>query len=903
MEARKRRWITTFAVLLLPLLRATAIADTQQILDVDGEEVRIQRDAFGVPNIHAETNHGLHVGFGYAVAEDRLWQLEVNRRAGRGTLAEILGPNSLPADRLTRRLGYTDAELDQQFATLSLEEQGLFAAYAEGINRYLEEVVTLDPAHKLPFEFHFLGLGVPAPWTIRDLVAFGTFTSRMGLDNGDQERTAQTLLTNLVALHGPTNGLAIFNDVQWIYDPDSPATIPVEGAMGDRSRPTPHDHALGQLQGATAPAETDADVGEILRAAGVPTRLGSHAWVVGPGWSTNGRAMLFGGPQGATSFAPTIVPSQTPPQMLEVELNGGNGFHLRGMTNPGLLRILFGRNDHVAWANTGAVNGNNVDTYVETVCAGGTGYLYQGSCVPFETRTEVINVRGAPPEILIVERTVHGPVVASGPGVRFTRKSSQRNRELQNGTGFLAFNRAHNIQEFEEGVRRLVGNLNVLYADRAGNIAYWYAGGTPIRPPGFDPRLPLPGDGSAEWAGIDATIPASINPVRGWLTNWNNKATVDDVSADANISTGKQQRVLEIEDRLRAGPVSLADMTDIESDIARIGRDRGIGRMSRYLRPYFLQALDAVPSGHPLAAQARAVVEAWDGNRYADAVTSTTREAGEVIFSTWLDLLMPAVFGNELGAEVGRATPNMLIHVLDAALGGGSGVPPSRDYFDGQDPRVVMSNVFTQALNSLGPDPAAWSTRPRDVVRFRHMPQFTTVPEVATMFDSDRNTYAQVVAFTTPVDAKNIFVLGQSGFIQLGPGGVPVFGPHLSDMLDLYRAFEYKPMTITHGAGQSTPFGNKKTGVSPHRSLIDRITRNAVAGSVHIEFTTEREGPVSLAVYDIAGRKVARVLDEKLAAGRHAADWGSTETARSGIYLIRCQTQDRTEVRRFVLMR
>lgn len=291
--------------------------------------------------------------------------------------------------------------------------------------------------------------------------------------------------------------------------------------------------------------------------------------------------------------------------------------------------------------------------------------------------------------------------------------------------------RAHNIDEFEAAVDQVVGAGHFLYADKVGNIAYWRAGEMPVRPAGFDIRLPLPGNGTAEWTGELLPIPASINPTRGWLANWNTKADADEEFGDAAGLTGKQQRVREIEARLENGPVSLADMRDIAKDIARTTTGGG-GRNSRFLRPYLFAALDAVPSAHPLAAQARAVLEAWDGSLCADAVTSTTLEPGEVIFSTWVSTMLNTTFGDELGANVSRATGNMLLHVLDDALGGGSGIPPSRNYFNGANPNVVMSTAFTQTLNSLGPNPAAWSTKPRGVTRFRHV-LFPTVPEVASM--------------------------------------------------------------------------------------------------------------------------------------------------------------------------
>jgi penicillin G amidase len=895
---RLRRCIVLLGVAWLSPSVSHGANATSQSLFVNGERVRIQRDAYGVPQIKAETNRGLFEAYGYVIAQDRLFQLEVNRRAGRGTLAQIFGPTLLAMDRNTRRLGYTDAELDEQFATLSPDEQEIYSAYADGINRYIAEVVVPDPAHKLPFEFQIMNLGLPAPWTTRDIVAFQVFQARSFLERGDQERVAQTLLSNLIASHGPTDGRAIFNDVQWLHDPDAPATVPEEGAIGKKAHPiTPA--TASQLEGGAEVAEDDGDIESMLASVGVATTLGSHAWVIGPGLSGNGRAMLFGGPQLAPAASATVVPTAAPAQVHEVELQGGDGFHVRGMALAGVPIVVLGRNDHIAWTETTALNANNVDTYIETVCGGGTGYLYQGACVPFETRTEVIKVKGAPDDILVVERTVHGPVTASAPGVRFSRKSVQRNRELENGHARLAMCRAHNVQEFEAAVHGLVGSGNILFADKRGNIAYWRAGEIPVRPDGFDLRLPLPGDGSAEWTGERVPIPTSINPTQGWLANWNTKATVDEECADPNISTGKQQRVLDIEDRLQAGPLSLADFQDIARDIARV--DKNFGRLSRYLRPYLLQSLDAVPSNHPLAAQARAVVESWSGNKFADAVASTTREPGDVIFTTWLDLMLPAVFADELGADVSRATPNMLIHVLDDALGGGSGVPPSRDYFNGQDPHTVVSNVFTQALNTLGPSPTGWSNKPRDVVHFRHM--LSSVPEIGTIFDSNRGTYAQMVAFSSPlVDARNIFPLGQSGFIAMGPGNTPVFDEHFSDQLTLYRNFEYKPMSLTKSgaSGGTLPEESEASDVLQD-GIMCAVTPNPSDGPVHVAFTLPKVEPVRIGVYDIGGREIARLVDGSLPAGRHDLDWKAGKLVRSGVYLVRLEREGTNVVRRIVV--
>src|SRR5262245_33535847 len=176
-------------------------------LAVGGDQVRIYRDEYGVPHIFAETTRGLYEAYGYVVAEDRLWQLEVNRRSGRGRLAEIFGAGSVMADRTVRTLGYTDAELDEQFAQLPAADQERFESYVRGINRYVDEVVVPDPLNKLPFEFHHVGIGVPDPWTARDSLAFGVRQMRAFLERGDGEPTNQALVNSLVALHGLSSGV------------------------------------------------------------------------------------------------------------------------------------------------------------------------------------------------------------------------------------------------------------------------------------------------------------------------------------------------------------------------------------------------------------------------------------------------------------------------------------------------------------------------------------------------------------------------------------------------------------------------------------------------------------------------------------------------------------------------
>ena len=779
--------LLSFAVVTLTLVIAaitvTATHAGFTTLNVNGETVRIYRDDFGTPHIFAETNRGLFEAYGYAVAQDRLWQLELNRRAARGRLAEIFGSSVVNADRAARITGYTDAELDAQFAMLTSEEQEIFDAYLGGINRYIAEVA-LAPVSKLPFEFHALGF-FPQPWTRRDSAAFGVFMVRRFGEIGGRELTNLSVLDSLIAAHGPANGFAIFNDVRWINDPDSPVTVPTSGAFGKRQKPAGAlSNAQLQLASPSSLEVSDDDARGIWQSLGVPTKLGSYAWAVSAARSESGFAMLYGGPQMGFSV---------PEVLHEVQLNGGNGFNVAGMAFAGVPPVLIGRNDHVAWTSTTAT-GDNLDHYIETTCnagAGpGSGYVFNGTCTPFEVRVETIVVRGASPVILNVLRSVHGPVVGSAGVNLITQKRAHWQRELESVHGFFGFDRARNIQHFEAAVKLIPTSHNFLYADKTGNIAYWQAGHVPVRPAGFDARLPFPGNGSAEWPGGVLPTPTSINPAQGYLANWNNKPSVDYDNADNQVF-GKQFRLWDINDRLSTGVISLQDMRNIPKDIARV---KAIGREARFLKPYLLQALNDVPPAHPLAPQAKSIIEAWDGSAFADAVTSTNLHSGEVIFSTWLSLMLTNTFGDELGSRVGEASTNMLIHALDFALAGDSPVPPSRDYFNGVNPKAVMSATFSQTLAILaagqGSNPATW-TGPRGSITFTH----PIIGTVASIPNSNRATYGQIVVLGRPkITGESIFTLGQSGFLRLVLPSSFAFDPHYLDQLGLFTNFNYKPM-------------------------------------------------------------------------------------------------------------
>src|SRR5258706_15221815 len=159
------RRMKSAAVGVLWVLGLVQIANSQQLLKLDGEEIHIQRDPYGVPHIFASSERALFYGNGYAVAQDRLWQMERYRRDGRGEMAEI-DPKALARDRDVRKLGYTETERQQRFDELTAKHQLQIKSYVDGVNAWMAEAAA---AGKLP-EGYAANQITPVPFRVTDSV-------------------------------------------------------------------------------------------------------------------------------------------------------------------------------------------------------------------------------------------------------------------------------------------------------------------------------------------------------------------------------------------------------------------------------------------------------------------------------------------------------------------------------------------------------------------------------------------------------------------------------------------------------------------------------------------------------------------------------------------------------------
>jgi len=752
-----------------------------------------------VPHIFAATDRALFYAYGYAAATDRLWQMDVYRRTARGTLAEVLGASALASDRHERTYGYTEGEYQVQFAQLPTAVQDILSAYRDGVNAYLAEIAA--DTSVLPWEFHRLGY-TPAPWETTDTLAIGRFMANRFGASGGNELHLQALQQFLVGAYGATMGAAMFEDLHWLNDPDAPTTAatttpgskPGTAAGIATQRLPPHLPGVDRAAAAVAAQEEAARA--VWSAYGVPVKLGSYAWAISPARSATGHALLYGGPQ---------MGFETPDVVHEVQLSGGQGYDAIGVGFAGVPLIFIGHNRYVAWSITSGM-GDNGDIFVERLKPGEPErYWHDGAWRTMITRTETIYVAGRmAPVTEVIRQGVHGPIIYldAENDLAYALAQAQRMQEHAMLAGLYDLVRATNLAEFGQGVARFEVSNHLLYADVAGNIAYWQAGAIPIRADGRHVgRLPWLGDGSEEWTGALRALPGDVNPAQGYLANWNNKAATDFYNGDA-VRLGKQDRVSDILELLAAdASVSWDDMRAI---VRRIATVKWYGTETRYVRAYLLAALATGAGDDARLAVAGARLAAWDGHFTGDAIAGTEMCPEEKLWTTWASQALLNTFGDELGSYWTEADLNTLLHALD---GSASGVPPARNYFDQigtvavETADEVLVQSLREALDLLTAqygteDLDAW-VDPRPVIAFVHplgMP-------LGQMLVSNRATYAQIVGLSAPIVAENILPLGQSGAIS--PDGA--HDVHLGDQSALYQQFGYKPMRLIALTTQHLP--------------------------------------------------------------------------------------------------
>ena len=671
--------------------------------------VQITRDSWGVPAITGESDYDAWWGVGYAVAQDRLFELELMRRATSGRLADILGSGYLDDDLIARRDYYTDAEIDAMMAKVPRKLMARAEAYRDGVNAYID-YVTGPGLAELPGEFVALGALPIEDWTLRDTARIGVFLART-VPSGDGNELANA---RALAAIGPK----AFDKLHPIRTPGRRVTVPrSEGEFPAQPGRTRKDERIGFRR--TVKYLKKVGLGDVTDTASrLPTRPrrpgadltrllphgGSFMWAIRD--EKRKRAYLFNGPQ---------LGFQIPELFVEFELHSPEQPNLRGVSAPGIPLIGIGHNGHIAWGFTSGLSDED-DLFVEKL-TGPETYKFKGRERRMECRDETFTWNTPVTDLpdLITNpglptgqttericRTVHGPVQYTGDGIALSRRYAIWKRELESIVGLGELNEARTVKQVDRALLGVTWNENVIAADSRGNIGYWHPGLHPLRAKRWDDRLPFPGDGRAEWRGLlpRRQTPHVINPEQGWLTNWNNPPSHGWTNGDGVARerlTGSLHRV-----RL------------LQKLVAKVARNPSYKRSTAIVRasgttaqqfPFVKPRLRAAAKGaRGAAAKTLATLLRWDGN-YAKTDAAGTVHPGVAIWEEWKDQL-EAILLRRLGegAEI---------------LAGGTGSSHEFDISNGEAiaVRTLSRHAYLKAAKAtakaLGarvnsPDPESW---------------------------------------------------------------------------------------------------------------------------------------------------------------------------------------------------
>jgi penicillin amidase len=592
-----------FLRLSLPKVRGT--------IQMEGlkSQVEILRDSDSVPHIYGHDQLDCYFGLGYVHAQDRLWQMDFQRRLGQGRLAEIMGRGGLPFDRLARTLGfYSTAKRSWELLDPATRET--VAAYVAGVNSF---IASRNKA-QLPPEFTLMR-ATPELWSGADVVLMSILMAW----NLSGNYVTELLRERLVRAVGPERALEFMS-------PYVPARkIPV-------AAPKAVSRQLPEMLNA-ADAEDSRAIGE---------GVGSNMWMVSEEKCETGGPVLANDPH---------LPSTNPMTWYLAHLSAP-GLDVIGATTPGIPGVIIGRNNFIAWGMTN-LNPDVQDFFRERLDESGKNCEFQGKVEPVQVREEIIRVKNCPDVKLQVSSTRHGPIIndviggddselvkddflkSCGPlSFRWTGMEPE-NVSLQS---FLLLAKAAKWPEFLKALESCkVPAVNFGYADIYGNIGYHAAGRVPIRK-GGDGSHPADGwSGSYEWTNFIPfeELPHAYNPTEHYIVSVNclpsDPGSHQFLSSDW-VEPYRFQRITELLSRIRR--LNLKDHMAIQADT-----------LSSHAQEMLPLMLPKVIEEDSLTARAMEYMRNWDRKAEANSIAAT-------IFITWNMHLLRAVMEQEVGSKL-----------------------------------------------------------------------------------------------------------------------------------------------------------------------------------------------------------------------------------------------------------
>ena len=644
----RRALITTLAAVVALLTGVSAVGFWYlrgSLPSVEGEltvqgisgPVDIVRDRDQIPHIFASTKADAFYGLGYVHAQDRLWQMEFQRRIGFGRLSEIFGSVTVPQDRFLRTVGFGRAARSA-WDRLPGVARAQIEAYVAGVNAF----ISTHHGRQLPPEFTLLRFE-PEPFSGSDVLVWVKMMAWDLSANYSFELARHDIMkqvgperTRELLPPYPAHGLSILDDTGALVLKGSTVRPPLDARSLSTSG-TLWSPALVQTLGRGIPAVRD-----FLLGGSLVEGLGSNNWVVDGTLTASGKPLLANDPHLGTHI----------PSLWYLAHMSAGDWDTIGATLPGTPAVAIGRNRYIAWGETN-VAADVEDLYVEHLDASGSTAEFRGVQEPLRVVPEIIKVTGGESVRVDVRITRHGPLVsdainrnnaesktAAGEPPREPLAFRWTALDEEDGTvvAFLKLNEARNWDEFTSALRHLVAPAqNFVYADVEGHIGYYAPGRIPRRASG-DGSQPAPGwTGEAEWTGwVDfKELPHILDPPTHFIVTANHRPMSGEGAPFIALEYPEPYRAQRITDLLRQkSRMTADDFQAIQSDTYSLH--------ARMLMPLLLEK---VRPESEMDRQAIELLRRWNFDARGDS-------AAAAIFQAWFLQLAPRLAGDELGPTV-----------------------------------------------------------------------------------------------------------------------------------------------------------------------------------------------------------------------------------------------------------
>ncbi|MCP5046333.1 MAG: penicillin acylase family protein [bacterium] len=570
-------------------------------------EVTVYRDRFAVPHIYAQNESDLYRATGYLMAQDRLWQLDLIRRATMGRLSEIFGKDLLKTDLLMRAIRMSD----KSKLMLSKADPAVIAAldaFADGVNQFIQ-----NNNDRLPPEFTILGYSPDKwePYHSLNLVGYMAWDLAFAWD--------AEMILHKISQKVPG---AKFNAMMPVLSQQKPAVFP------DFSSPV-----TSKLSDGFDPGQSLLAGSRQLSGLGIGVFHGSNNWAVSGKKSTTGKPILANDMH-LGIFIPGVWYQMH--QVIDGQLN------VTGVALPGQPFVVAGHNEHIAWGMTNVMV-DDLDFYLETVNPGNPNqYKFNGQWKDMEIREETFKVKGGNIVKEELKFTHRGPVISRFKGID-NRSVSMRwigNEYSSEATGVYHLNRARNWQEFRNAVKRFTSiSQNIVYADTDGNIGLQTSAGLPIRKGGGQNLVPGDTD-EFDWTGIVPfeELPYSYNPDSGYVSSANNKTVNEDYPHYISNWFIPPDRINRIREMLEEKEkLSIDDFKLMQGDFK-----------SKHVEKFLGDILAVLKKARDLSAaetETLQLLSQWDGVLNRDS-------AAAAVFETLYAMLVKHLVKDELGEDL-----------------------------------------------------------------------------------------------------------------------------------------------------------------------------------------------------------------------------------------------------------